>query len=272
MRLKALIALIASISLFWIVAGGLALPDILLAVCRLKLAGAPESRIRKAVSMRQSLWNGRLFRWICTIMQIKVKMELPDYDKHAPVLIVMNHQNAFDVLVVGGFIPRTGRIDTRWVIKKEVLDIPIISLMARLSGCLPVARRKDAGDLERLQRLAREYEADGASFLIFVEGHRFTRPKEGSGYKHLLPPKHAGFEALIEALPAHGALDVTIAWQPPIPHSANTEFKKLILLYGRTLNLHGRLADPESIRVPGWLNRTWKRKEERLERLAAKPN
>lgn len=268
MRLKALIALLVSFSLFWIVAGGLALPDILLAVCRLKLSGAPESRIRKAVSMRQSLWNGRLFRWICAIMQIKVKMELPDYDKHAPVLVVMNHQNAFDVLIIGGFIPKTGRMDTRWVIKKEVLSIPVISLMARLSGCLPVARRKDAGDLDLLRQLAHEYETDGASFLIFVEGHRFSHPKEGSGYRHLLPPKQAGFQALADALPSYGALDITAAWDPPIPNTADTEFKKLIRLYGSTLHLHGRLADPESIRVPGWLDRTWKRKEERLERLA----
>ncbi len=272
MRIKAMAALVVSFMLFWLVAGFMALPDILLAVARLKLAHAPESRIRKAVSARQSLWNGRLFVWICAIMRIKVKIDLPERDHHGPVIIVMNHQNFFDVLVVGGFIPRTGRIDTRWVIKKDVLKLPVIGQMARLSGCVPLARSKHAGDLELLSDHGRLFAAEGASLLIFAEGHRFTRPKEGSSYKYLLPPKHAGFEALVAALPHYGALDVTVSWEPPTPHEADNEFKKLILLYGRTLHLHGRLADPAAIQVPDWIERAWQRKEKRLAKMAANYN
>lgn len=270
MRLRALFALVYSFALFWFVAGFIALPDMLMAAAALKLSGASRGRIRRAVSVRQSKWNGWLFDRIVRIMRIRLKLELPKYDNSHSAVVVMNHQNFFDVLVVGGVIPRTGRTDTRWVIKKEVLNIPVIGQMARLSGCMPVARSKNAGDLEMMAEAAREFAQDNASFLIFPEGHRFIAPKQGSTYQHLLPPKHAGFEALCDELPDYGALDITVAWLPPLPQGKSSELDKLLELYGRTLDIHARLADPAAVRQPDWIENAWKRKEKRLAELAQK--
>jgi 1-acyl-sn-glycerol-3-phosphate acyltransferase len=96
------------------------------------------------------------------------------------VLFVANHQGAFDIPLLIGFIP----VLKGFVSKKENFRLPIVSTWMRLLGCIVI----DRGDLRQsvgaIARGVRDLRA-GRSLVIFPEGTRsksdnLQRFKEGS--------------------------------------------------------------------------------------------
>ena len=96
------------------------------------------------------------------------------------VLFVSNHQGAFDIPLLLGFIP----VPKGFVSKKENFRLPIVSTWMRLLGCIVI----DRGDLRQaagaIARGVRDLQA-GRSLVIFPEGTRsqsgdLQRFKEGS--------------------------------------------------------------------------------------------
>ncbi len=95
-------------------------------------------------------------------------------------LYVSNHQGAFDIPLLIGFIP----VPKGFVSKKENFRLPIVSTWMRLLGCIVI----DRGDLRQsvgaIARGVRDLKA-GRSLVIFPEGTRsksgeLQRFKEGS--------------------------------------------------------------------------------------------
>jgi len=87
------------------------------------------------------------------------------------VLFVSNHQGAFDIPLLIGFVP----VLKGFVSKKENFRLPIVSTWMRLLGCIVI----DRGDLRQsagaIARGIRDLQA-GRSLVIFPEG---TRSKSG---------------------------------------------------------------------------------------------
>ena len=87
------------------------------------------------------------------------------------VLFVANHQGAFDILLLLGFVPGL----KGFVSKKENFRLPIVSIWMKLLGCIII----DRGDLRQsvgaIARGVRDLQA-GRSLVIFPEG---TRSKSG---------------------------------------------------------------------------------------------
>lgn len=96
------------------------------------------------------------------------------------VLYVANHQGAFDIPLLIGFIPGV----KGFVSKKENFRLPIVSTWMRLLGCIVIDRsdlRQSAGAIARGIRDLRA----GRSLVIFPEGTRsqsgqLRRFKDGS--------------------------------------------------------------------------------------------
>lgn len=87
-------------------------------------------------------------------------------------LFVANHQGAFDIPLLIGFVP----VLKGFVSKKENFRLPIVSTWMRLLGCIVIDRgdlRQSAGAIARGVRDLRA----GRSLVIFPEG---TRSKSGS--------------------------------------------------------------------------------------------
>lgn len=83
------------------------------------------------------------------------------------VLFVANHQGAFDIPLLIGFLPGI----KGFVSKKENFRLPIVSTWMRLLGCIVI----DRGDLRQSARaIARGIDAlrAGRSLVIFPEGTR----------------------------------------------------------------------------------------------------
>jgi len=88
------------------------------------------------------------------------------------MLFVSNHQGAFDIPLLLGFVP----VLKGFVSKKENFRLPIVSTWMRLLGCIVIDRndlRQSAGAIARGIRDLRA----GRSLVIFPEG---TRSKTGA--------------------------------------------------------------------------------------------
>jgi len=98
-----------------------------------------------------------------------------------PVMFMSNHQSGFDILALLATLPR----ETRWIVKKELFNIPIFGTSMKRGGYIPLDRRDAHQALKSIEKAA-EAIRSGKSIVIFPEG---TRSKN----LRLLPFKRGGF-------------------------------------------------------------------------------
>jgi 1-acyl-sn-glycerol-3-phosphate acyltransferase len=92
-------------------------------------------------------------------------------------VVVANHQSAFDIFVLWGFLG----IDARWVMKKELRKIPLFGLAGQLGGNIYIDRSDPRRAHESLKE-AGKILVNGASLIMLPEG---TRSRDGNlrGFK-----------------------------------------------------------------------------------------
>lgn len=127
---------------------------------------------------RLAVWGARA---ICRI-RLQVTGELPT----GPALIASKHELAFDTLVWLTLVPRAC-----YVVKHELLRIPLFGALIRCTGMIAVDRTGGAGALRTLIREGRRAAAENRQIVIFPEG---TRAASGR-----LLPLHPGVVALAGA-------------------------------------------------------------------------
>jgi len=107
-------------------------------------------------------------------------------DPNRTYVVVCNHQSQWDILLVYGWL----RLNLKWVMKKELRNIPGLGLGCEKAGHIFVDRTNPraarAAVMEALQRLG-----NGVGILFFAEG---TRSPDG----RLLPFKKGAFRLAIE--------------------------------------------------------------------------
>lgn len=104
---------------------------------------------------------------------------LPD----GPVILASKHQSAWDTMAFMWMVPYPV-----YVVKKELLSVPLWGRCARKCGHIPVDRDGGAGALKKMVRDSLAALAAGRSVVIFPEGTRVT-----PGDKR---PHHPGIAAL----------------------------------------------------------------------------
>lgn len=112
-----------------------------------------------------------------------IRLEATGLERIPPggAIIAAKHQSAFDTLVWMMLL------DRRWpppvyVLKKELLSIPLWGLLARRCGHIPVDRAAGASALRSMVREGRAALAAGHPVVIFPEGTR-TAPGERRAYQ-----------------------------------------------------------------------------------------
>jgi 1-acyl-sn-glycerol-3-phosphate acyltransferase len=121
-------------------------------------------------------------RTLARLCGVRVQVHGLEHLKDEPYVFVANHQSHFDVAALLGFLPG----QNRFAAKKELFKEPILGLILRTMGMVPVDRDDTLASIEQLGRLR----ADGHSIVIFPEG---TRSSDGQ----LLPFKKGAFVAAI---------------------------------------------------------------------------
>ncbi len=149
----------------------------------LPLLAAP----RRVLFAAGRIWaRGNLFmlRHICRLTYTVRGLEnLPA----EPCIIASKHQSAWDTIIFSTFLDGPG-----FVLKRELLRIPLFGWYVVGAGCIPIDRVGGASALRRLIDHARKVLSRGQTIVIFPEG---TRAAPGT---HL--PYHPGTAALYARL------------------------------------------------------------------------
>jgi len=135
----------------------------LLGIVALPMVLAP----RAAVMRFGAWWSGTVLALARVIAGIEYELRGAEHLPHAPAIIAMKHQSAWDTLAVPALIG-----DVAIVLKRELLWIPCYGWYARKAGMIPVDRGAGAAALKSMVRRAREIVAQGRPIVIFPEGTR----------------------------------------------------------------------------------------------------
>lgn len=142
---------------------------------------------RPAVMVFGGFWcrlvTGAL-RVICGVShEVRGRENLPA----GPCIIAAKHQSTWDTMVLVDLVA-----DASYVIKRELLRIPVYGWLLAKAGMIPIDRAGGAKALRGMIKLARAHLAAGRSIVIFPEGTR-TAPGERRPY-------HPGIAALYTQL------------------------------------------------------------------------
>lgn len=114
------------------------------------------------------IW-GKLSCWLA-LCPVKV-VGKENIDPKTSYIFVANHQGAFDIFLVYGFMGH----NFKWILRKGIQKIPFVGSACTAAGHIWVDERGSKGMMQTI-RQARQTLTDGMSVVIFPEG---TRTKSG---------------------------------------------------------------------------------------------
>ena len=168
---------------------------------------------RKSFSEFMFTWSVPTFRLFRTVMRVDVVYRHRDTGSEQrlpPSIVVANHRSLLDIFLLLELLDRMECTDVRWIMKDALRRVPVVGGLCRQNGSVFIDRGDSDAAVEQIRACGEMAGDDGASVIIFPEGTRFTRPRDGSPYRHLLPPRPRGFTVLRGTLPRHDTLRVTI--------------------------------------------------------------
>lgn len=131
--------------------------------------------------------------------------------KDHPTLITANHSSWIDIyLLVTLYQHKTPVM--LFVLKRQLLYIPLFGLVAYLMGCPFLSRSGHRSDLRIIQNAVKK--SPHACFTIFPEGTRFKKEKLDT-YKHVLNPKALGANIILKYQENPKWLDCHIHYSKP---------------------------------------------------------
>jgi 1-acyl-sn-glycerol-3-phosphate acyltransferase len=109
-----------------------------------------------------------LMLWVLRVVcGIRVRVTGREHLPEGPAVIAAKHQSAFDTIIWLALLR-----DPVYVLKKELLRIPVWGTMARKYGAIAVDRTGGASALKQMVREAAAAAAEGSQIIIFPEGTR----------------------------------------------------------------------------------------------------
>lgn len=126
---------------------------------------------RKASGCFPRFWawfTPRLLHLICNIkLNIEGAENLP---KNNGYIIASKHQSAMETTIFHAIVP-----NVFYVLKKELLYLPIAGIYFIKTGCIPIDRKGGAKTMRKMLAGVKERLSEGMNLIIFPEGTR-TQP------------------------------------------------------------------------------------------------
>jgi len=144
------------------------------------LWGLPQGlRGRASANRVATVWLGQMMGAARVILGLRV--EIRGTPPAGDCLIAAKHQSFLDILALAHVSPRRA-----FVMKRAVLNVPIMGWFARKVGCIPIDRAKGK---DALKQIITEVETamaspDGLGQLVFYPEGTRTRPGTSLPYKH----------------------------------------------------------------------------------------
>jgi 1-acyl-sn-glycerol-3-phosphate acyltransferase len=150
-----------------------------------------------ALPRRCMLWIFHAWSWMVvmllrTICGIRLRVTGTEHlPRDGAALIAAKHQSAFDTIIWLGLLPSPA-----YVLKRELLWIPIYGWLVRRARMIAVDREAGGAAMRHLMRAGRQAAAEGRQMVIFPEGTRVA------------PGAHVPYQPGIAALAAVTGLPV----------------------------------------------------------------
>ncbi len=121
-------------------------------------------------------WPGKLWSvFIVRLALLPVKVEgRENLEKNRSYVFCSNHQGAFDIFLIYGFLGR----NFKWLMKESLRRIPLVGRACASAGFIFVDRSKPA-KIKHTYEFARRTLRNGMSLLVFPEGRRTTTGRMG---------------------------------------------------------------------------------------------
>ena len=179
--------------------------------------------------LRTGRWFRRLGRALAIVNPGRIHISgAENLNVDQVYVIVSNHQSMADIPVISHL-----RLDTKWLAKAELFQLPLLGWMLRMAGDVPIERSDRREGAKAMLRCAR-YLRQRCSVVFFPEG---TRSRDGQ----VLPFNEGPFQlAVREHVPI----------LPLVVEGAGTALPRNSWIFGRTQDIHLRILD--AVSVDGW--------------------
>lgn len=133
----------------------------------------PVSSVDRAAT-RWGLLNLWLLRWICNL---DYRLTGLDNLPNRACIVMSKHQSAWETIALRGLLPDA----QSWVLKKELLRLPIFGIGLRIARSIPIDRRAGRRAVLQVVNEGTQRLREGRWVIIFPEGTR-TAPGERRKY------------------------------------------------------------------------------------------
>lgn len=116
-------------------------------------------------------WGWSLIRMLFIPVKVEGREHLVEGQSY---VFVANHQGAFDIFFLSGFLGR----DFKWMLKQSLRQMPLIGFACEKAGFIFVDKRSRQGIVTTM-RAAKERLQGGTSLMVFPEGSRTYTGKMG---------------------------------------------------------------------------------------------
>lgn len=166
-------------------------------------------------------------RVMCALTLVRVKVKgRENIDPRANYVFVCNHQGAYDIFSVYGYLGH----DFRWMMKQSLRKIPFVGLACAKAGQVFVDKSSPSAIRHTMQK-AEKLLARGLSIVVFPEGAR-TWDGRMRSFKRGAYMLATEFNLPVVPVTINGAFDVM------------PRFKKLPLYGTITLTIHPPITPP----------------------------
>jgi 1-acyl-sn-glycerol-3-phosphate acyltransferase len=223
-----------------------------------------------------ALWKGSVF-----IFSMKVVVEGQERARNGPFLLFVRHTSTADTVLAAALVANPERVLLRYVLKRELLWDPCLDIVGRRLPNAFVDRRsaRGEGEIDAVAGLAKDLDAR-SGVLIYPEGTRFSPSKlarsvaglherglsrlaeTAARFRHVLPPRLGGPQALIRAAPG---IDVLLLEHTGFEAAATFASFWGGGLVGKTIHVRLRRFAAEAVPAEGreeWLFDRWAEMDE----------
>jgi 1-acyl-sn-glycerol-3-phosphate acyltransferase len=167
-----------------------------------------------------------LARWLCGI---RYRIEGREHLAAGPLIVAAKHQSAWDTLIFHQLLA-----DPCYVLKRELLRIPLFGLYLARLGSIPVDRDAGFRAIKTLLPAVAERLAEGAQIIVFPEGTRVT-PGVPQPYHPGIAALYSRFDAPVTPVALNSGLfwgrnaflrypgEITVEVMPPVPRGLSRE-------------------------------------------------
>lgn len=115
----------------------------------------------------QTFWCRSVGYWLRLIMGLRMEVRGKENISETPVIYAMKHQSMLDTFIMHSILD-----DPTFIMKEELLSIPLYGRLCDKVGNIPIDREMGMKSMKKMLVRSRKETDDGRSVIIFPEGSR----------------------------------------------------------------------------------------------------